>query len=345
MAQEKQSDSKRVDLVMEGGGVKGIGLVGALAALDEHGFQVQNVAGTSAGAITAALVAARYSVAELRKILIELDFESFKDETWQDRIPVVGRFLSVLGGKGMYKGQHLLGWIGELLEAKGVRTFADLVDPKYADEPDYRYRLQVIATDITAHELLLLPRDAARFGIDPDDLSVAEAVRMSMSIPIFFEPWRWRSQADGREHLIVDGGVLSNFPVWIFDSEGEPPWPTFGLMLVEPDPKAEPGANLPPAGDTSIATYLKDLASTMLEAHDRMYLQNDSFVRTIPIPTLAVRTTEFDLSKKRAEALYESGHAAAEQFLASWKFDDYKATFRVGARPTRRQAIDRLQAG
>src|SRR5207344_1582866 len=109
---------------------------------------------------------------------------------------------------------------------------------------------------------------------------------------------RWRTAPSkenprGEEHLIVDGGVLSNFPVWIFDSKGEPPWPTFGLMLVEPDPKADPGRHQPTAPDDDVITYLKDLASTMMGAHDRMYLQNDTFVRTIPIPTLGVGTTEF----------------------------------------------------
>jgi NTE family protein len=343
MAQERESKGGRVDLVLEGGGVKGIGLVGALAALDEHGFQVQNVAGASAGAIVAALVAAGYSVGELHEILSGLDFNDFKDPTWEDHIPVVGRYASILAEKGMYKGEFFLEWIRKLLEARGVRTFKDLVDPEFADEPDSRYKLQVIASDITAHELLRLPQDAARFGMDPADLDVAEAVRMSMSIPIFFEPWRWQSKTDGKEHLIVDGGVLSNFPVWIFDSDGEPRWPTFGLMLVEPQPREELGANHPPAKDTSIVTYLKDLVSTMLEAHDRMYLANDTFVRTIPIPTLGVGTTEFDLSPERTEALYASGRKAAEEFLATWDFASYVATFRTGGvPPSRRQAIDEL---
>jgi NTE family protein len=343
MAQEKESKGERVDLVLEGGGVKGIGLVGALAALDEHGFQVQNVAGASAGAIVAALVAAGYSVAELHEILSNLDFNDFKDETWEDHIPVVGRYASILTEKGMYKGEYFLEWMRGLLEAREVRTFGDLVSPEFADEPNYRYKLQVIASDITEHELLRLPQDAEGFGVQPDDLDVAEAVRMSMSIPIFFEPWRWKSKTDGKEHLIVDGGVLSNFPVWIFDSDGEPPWPTFGLMLVEPEPRTEVGANHPPADDTSIVTYLKDLVSTMLEAHDRMYLENDTFARTIPIPTLGVGTTEFDLSPERTEALYASGQTAAEEFLASWDFPSYVATFRTGEPPpSRRQAVDEL---
>jgi NTE family protein len=327
----------RVDLVLEGGGVKGIGLVGALDALDRHGFRVQNVAGASAGAIVAALVAAGYTVEELHGILSGLDFNSFKDETWEDRIPVVGEVVSALVEKGMYKGEHFLEWIRGLLEAKGVRTFGDLVAAESAGEPDRRYRLQVIASDITAHELLRLPQDAKRFGVEPDDLGVAEAVRMSMGIPIFFKPWRWRSRSDGSEHLIVDGGVLSNFPVWIFDSKGEPRWPTFGLMLVEPKPKTPPSAGAPTAPDVGIVTYLKDLVSTMLEAHDRMYLESDVFVRTIPIPTLGVRTTEFDLSRKRAEELYESGRSAAEKFLSTWDFGAYKTAFRGGDPPPGRR--------
>ena len=96
---------------------------------------------------------------------------------------------------------------------------------------------------------------------------------MSMSIPIFFKPWRWRSElADDRsEHLIVDGGVLSNFPVWLFDSEGEPPWPTFGLMLVEPGapaPGVEPLSafqRCPVPSDAAVLIGLVWLANMVFE--------------------------------------------------------------------------------
>ena len=91
---------------------------------------------------------------------------------------------------------------------------------------------------MTSHELLVLPRDARKLGIEPDELEVALAVRMSMSIPIFFEPVLHENPETGETHIIVDGGMLSNFPVWLFDCEdGEPDWPTFGLLLVEPKPK------------------------------------------------------------------------------------------------------------
>src|SRR5439155_1594905 len=83
------------------------------------------------------------------------------------------------------EGEYFLKLISELLEAKKVRTFRDLVHPDYADQPRYRYKVRVIASDITDRQLLVLPQDAIKFGIHPDDLNVALALRMSMSIPIF----------------------------------------------------------------------------------------------------------------------------------------------------------------
>ena len=111
--------------------------------------------------------------------------------------------------------------------------------------------------------------------------------------------------------------MLSNFPVWLFDAKkGEPPrWPTFGMLLVEADPKV-PVAHRVEATEHgvvrgSVVDYIKALASTMMEAHDRLYLEKATFVRTIPIPTLGVSTTEFDITPERVRALYESGRKAA----------------------------------
>ena len=181
------------DLVFEGGGVKGIGLAGALATLEEREYRPQNIAGTSAGAITAALLAAGYSADELREIIVSLDYREFQDRAWEDKVPLVERSLSLLLDLGLYEGDRFLDWIRERLAAKGVHTFADLVQEEFADDPRYRSRLQVIASDVTTHELLVLPRDAKKLGIEPDELDVALAVRMSMSIPIFFEPVRFEN--------------------------------------------------------------------------------------------------------------------------------------------------------
>jgi len=334
------------DFVFEGGGVKGIGLAGALATLEERDYRAENIAGTSAGAITAALLAAGYSASELREIIVSLDYRQFQDRGWEDKIPLIERSLSMLLDLGLYEGDRFLEWIRERLVAKGVHTFADLVHDEFADDPRYRSRLQVVASDVTTHELLVLPRDATKLGIQPDDLDVALAVRMSMSIPVFFEPVRVVNEKTGQVHVIVDGGMLSNFPVWLFDCpDGDvPEWPTFGLLLVEPKPRTPIGARLPAPrmtgkGPGAVIDYVKALAQTMMEAHDRLYVEQANYARTIPIPTLGVGTTEFDLSRERALALYDSGRWAAEKFLDSWDFDAYIAEFRTGKEHSRREAV------
>jgi NTE family protein len=332
------------DLVCEGGGVKGVGLAGAYSALEEHGYRVQNVAGTSAGAITAALIAAGCTAEEVRKIVFELDFAQFEDKGWEDRLPLVGKALSVFLDQGIYEGERFLEWIGGVLEDKHIRTFGDLRTDD--DDPRYAYRLQVIASDVTARRLLVLPRDAAVLGLDPDELGVAEAVRMSMSIPIFFEPVRIENKHTNREHLIVDGGMLSNYPVWLYDSDDGvvPSWPTFGLLLVEPEPKTPITARLPepqegPHGARGLVSLLSSMMHTMMEAHDRLYVEKAQFARTIPIKTLGVGTTEFDLSEERKLALYHSGRQAAEDFLATWDFARYVAEYRQGKEHPRRADV------
>jgi NTE family protein len=334
--------AKDCDLVCEGGGVKGIGLAGAYAAVEAAGYRPRRVAGTSAGAITAALIAAGYTAAELKEVVLSLDFRQFEDKGWEDRIPGLANPLSILLDQGIYEGEKFLQWMREMLAAKDVHTFGHLKTD--SDDPRYAYKLQVIVSDISSRELLVLPRDAAKLGLDPDKLEVALAVRMSMSIPIFFEPVRIQNPATNWEHVLVDGGMLSNFPVWLFDCDDEPGWPTFGLLLVEPDPKTPITARLPapehsPRGAKGVVQLLSGMVHTMMEAHDRMYIEKEQYARTIGIPTLGVGTTEFQITRERAIALYESGEKAGQSFLSTWDFDAYIAAFRSGREHSRRDEI------
>ncbi len=313
------NDVKKTDAVFEGGGVKGIGLVGAVAVTQEKGYQFSNVAGTSAGAIVASLVAAGYTAAELKQILDALDYTEFKDPTQLDRIPLVGKVLSVSFDQGLYLGRFFESWLRDLLAKKNIRVFRDLVMPEYKDDPRYHYKLQVIASDITRGKLLVLPSNIADYGLDPDELEVARAVRMSMSIPYFFEPVVLH--AAGAPCYIVDGGVLSNYPIWLFDDGNDPPWPTLGYKLVDPQ-EGRPHKIRGPL------TLFEALFATMMEAHDARYIQDHDFVRSIPVPTLGVRTTDFELSHEKTEALYKSGVEAARKFFERWDFERYKASYR-----------------
>jgi NTE family protein len=347
---ETAADEKRVDLVFEGGGVKGIGLAGAFGYLDEQGFKPQRVAGTSAGAITAALVAAGYSGEELQSLVLEkMEFKSFEDG---GRWPW-SQALELRAHKGLHPGKYFESWMRDRLQEKGVTKFGQLRVANDASDGGSdglaQYRLQVIASDITEQRMLVLPRDAQQhLGVDPDELEIAAAVRMSMSIPIFFDPVVYHDPCNpSDERLIVDGGLLSNFPVWLFDTPpGQVPrWPTFGLLLVAPNqqsPLVQEAEPLPTDdGKVSILGFLLAIAHTMMEAHDRLYVEQANYARTIPINTLGVQTTQFsidddpDLKRK----LYDSGRDAAAEFLKTWDFDAYIKTFRQGDQPTRRERV------
>ena len=327
---------KYVDLVFEGGGVWGVALVGALCTLEERGYIPQNIAGTSAGAIAASLVAAGYTGKEIHAIMMEQHFSAFADSTWASLVPLVGMPLSILLELGLHKGDVVLQLMRKYLAAKGVHTFRDLIDPRYADQPKYRYKLQVIASDITTQQMLVLPQDAHVLGIAPDDLEVALAVRMSMSIPIFFEPVKFHNARTKETHLITDGSMLSNFPIWLFDEDGTPEWPTFGLKLVASDAQAHVLSlkPIPTHGPGMVIGFLGSIVQTMMNAHDRMYLDKDTIVRTVTIPTLDIPGTNFDLTNDQLTALYESGRTAATNFLAQWDFGRYVTEFRSVTQPS-----------
>lgn len=332
------------DLVFEGGGVKGIGLAGAYRELFDRGYVPQCVAGTSAGAITAALVAVGYTGAELEQVVLhEMRFQDFEDRTFIQRAGPAGDLIEFMRTRGLHSGDYFLGWMRARLQDKGITKFGQLRDPAAGADDPRLYRLQVIASDLSGRSMLVLPRDARTLGIDPDELEIADAVRMSMSIPVFFEPVLRRDPA-GVEHTIVDGGLLSNFPIWLFDCQNGPPsFPTFGMLLVAPGQKAP----LVPGGDVAASAspigsdldFVKAMAETMMEAHDRFYVDQANYARTIPINTLGVKTTEFDLTPERAQSLFQSGRDAAHEFLAHWDFDAYVARYRSGRGVSRRSQV------
>jgi NTE family protein len=355
-----------VDIVCEGGGVRGIALVGALSVLEQQGFQPQNLAGTSAGAIVMALYAAGYRSQELRTIISGLNFSRFMDTPWYGRLPAIGAPINLLRRLGVYRGDYFYHLMRRLLAAKRVYTFKDLRspyadDPRYAADPRYHYKAQVIASDVSHQRLLILPLHARALGVEPDELEVALAVRMSMSIPIFFWPVHTRDALGARSrHLVVDGGLVSNFPIWLFDEAGTPPWPTLGLRLVEGSTTAtlaahdahdahdghdahaantSPLPHSPRRGFGGLLRYATALINTMVAAHDRLALDMDPFARTMQIPTLGIPATNFKLQPDEIEALYTSGRATAEEFLKTWDFGAYVATFRSGSRPTWREVV------
>jgi NTE family protein len=326
------------DLVLEGGGVKGLGLLGAVIRLMEHGYVFPRVAGTSAGSIAAAFLAAGVDAPGLAEVMSRLDYSRVPDLA-PPRIPIASEAVSLLAKGGAHPGQYAYNWIREELERLGVSTFADLrledagVDANLA--ASRLYKLVVTTTDITRGRLLRLPWDYELFDRDPDRELVADAVRASMSIPLYFEPRKLRDERTGEESTLVDGGVLSNFPVEIFDrTDGrDPRWPTFGVKVIPALPGAD--AELFPA--LSLPTLrpvrqLEQVLATAIVGHDQTYIERPCVrQRMIDVDTSSIGIIEFGADEKRRNAVVENGRAAAERFLSSWDWDEYRAECRGDA--------------
>lgn len=323
------------DVVLEGGGVKGIGLVGALARIDRD-FRFERAAGTSVGALIAALVAAGVSGDEVRTLLLEFPFTKVPRKDALDRIPVVGPVASLLASRGVYETGFVRDWLADVLDRHRVRTFGDL---RHDDEhsslfEDRRYKLVVTATDVTSGELLYLPWDyQPRFGLDPDDQLVANAVAASIAIPFYFEPVYLTDVRTGEQHILVDGGVLSNFPITVFDrTDGQAArWPTFGVKIIPrlPSHNAEV---LPFAGRIPIAgiRQLEAVVATMIVGRDQTYLERPCVAaRTMQVETRDVGVVEFTVDDARKQQVFMNGWNEADRFLTVWDWPSYLA--RCGA--------------
>jgi NTE family protein len=325
------------DAVFEGGGVKGIAFVGALAVMEKK-WEWQRVGGTSAGAIVAAFTAANMSSNDIRLRLDKIRLTELMDTGWEDRadyllsrlsplrfVPRVGtlreHLLSVVKDFGIYEGDKFM----EIVNANlpdGIRTFGNLLyDPSLPNDSPYRYKLRVVASDITAHRMLVLPQDIRYFGRNPDELPIAEALRMSMSIPFFFEPWKLKD-SKGKVHCIVDGGILSNYPIWMFDPPiGEnPSWPTFGFNLYDPADKADGEQPFPEDVEEvdNVFEFAKCIWDTLFSALDKRYIAQRHWARTIPIDNCRIPGTQFSLSDEEKERLLRSGEEGAQKFMAEW---------------------------
>ncbi|MFX0202520.1 MAG: patatin-like phospholipase family protein [Candidatus Hodarchaeota archaeon] len=331
------------NLVFEGGGVKGIAYVGALQVLEEKGIlsNIARVAGTSAGAINAVLVGLNYTPKETQQILNKMNFEKFMD----DDFGIIRDANRLLSEYGWYKGDYFREWIGKLIGKKTGRpdvTFAQVQEQKR--QKGFR-DMYFMGTNISTHFAEVFSHEHTPRAC------VADAVRISMSIPLFFA-----SQRSLRGDVYVDGGVLDNYPVKLFDrlryledgettTHGKTPdyykkhnaslkrkrlninpyvynKETLGFRLDSEREiamfrdQAEPVAE--PIND--FFDYSKNLLKTIMDAQANSHLHSDDWQRTIYIDTLGVKTTEFKITDAKKRALVESGRRGTEHYF-NW-YDD-----------------------
>lgn len=322
------------NLVFEGGGVKGIAYVGAIDALDKAGIldSIERVGGTSAGAINTLLLAAGFSLSETKKVLWNLDFNDFKDDSWG----VLKDLQRLKEEYGWYKGNFFRRWIGEQLENQGHSAHVTFQALQSATGK----ALYVYATNLSTHfGEVYSPEHTPR-------MRVVDAVRRSMSIPLFF-----RAITDDRGDVFVDGGVLNNYPVKLFDrlkylqntalvripnyykdENKKLNLPkgnvrryiynkeTLGFRL---DSAKEIGVfrdgDSPASHDIdNLLDYTTHLVGTLMDSQDNQHLHSDDWHRTIYIDSLGVGTTDFDIKHNQKNALVRSGRNSTIDYLKWW---------------------------
>lgn len=292
------------NLVFEGGGVKGLAYGGALEVLEQAGItpQAGRIAGTSAGAITAALVSLGFTAAAFNQIMLSIDFKKFEDGS------DLGGPLRILEHYGWFKGDYFLNMMESFIEQKtgdGRATFADLKGQGGFKD------LHVFGTNLSQQAV-----QEFSFQTTPD-VAVADAIRISMSIPFFFES---RTYDDG---VYCDGGVLNNYPISAFDEQYEADDPDTGHTMLCRTPNPETlGFHLdnfdqpPPRPVDDLPRFAGGVFDAILNIQNILLkTQPGDERRTVFINDLGVKTTDFSLSEQTKRALIEQGRTATLAYL------------------------------
>ncbi len=324
--QAKQSYGYR-NLVFKGGGVRGIAYMGALEKLDELGIMdgIERVAGTSSGAIAATIVSFRLPVAETLEIFNTLDLSRIPQKSIpgsrREKVLTIanpGSYKRLFENFGWYSSEYFYQWISQVIGQHcndNLRaTFSDFTAAGFRD-------LSIVATNISRHrpEVFSLK--------NTPDVAVADAVRLSMSIPLYFEALRFDGTHFGDGDYYVDGGLYDNYPLELFDDKScvansakyaqGANWETLGLFLEPDEYKYEDVVEYP----KNLWEFVTLTGKNYYDAHQMAGLKENLLEkkRSITISDCGVSAVDFDIKSGSDiyNKLYESGRQAVESYFQS----------------------------
>lgn len=186
--------NKEINLVLQGGGVKGLAYIGALRCLEENNYVIKNIAGSSIGSVIGALIIAGYNSYELESIVNSIDYTMFTQRN---------TFHNFIKTKGVYSLKYLEKYLSNLLQEKNITYFKDIKIGNY-------YKAIFICTSLKHKRIFILPYDLKLLNINPDTFPIAKAAIMSCSIPLFYDSYNLNN------NYFYDGGMSDNFPSWCF---------------------------------------------------------------------------------------------------------------------------------
>lgn len=292
-------------LIFEGGGVKGISYAKIPLALDEFGVlqNITKVAGSSAGAIIALFLALKYEPDEIYNIIKTTSFSDFKDSTHY-----YVTLYNIIFHSGIHSGRRFEKWIqAQILYKTGNRltTFRQLFD------------MTGIELVLTGTCFNTKKTEYFSYKTKPD-MPVWLACRISMSIPCYYFP------VDVDLVQYVDGGILYNYPIWVFDNPDSYEFKphnlnflddkTLGFKLISKK-KSDFISTIPRI--LPIFSTLCILLSVMINHIDLSYVHRTYWDRTIGLDTDDVQTTDFDITEEKKDQLIESAYSITKQYLTN----------------------------
>jgi len=309
------------NLVLEGAGIRGIAYVGAIEALEKNGVlsNIKNVGGTSAGAIIALTISLGYTPEEIEKILFETNFNKFNS----------GSFF-LFGGPsrlrkryGWYNAKKFSRWLDKIIEDKTGNGDITLAEINAITGRD----LFVVVTNLSQQKLVVFSKD------NFPNMKVKDAVRTSMSIPLYFEAVLidkqgkiHRKQAAGNPFdVYVDGGISGNYPIQIFDSTyiednvlvRVPNPKTLGIKIDETEQiqKDRTDQNLVPQDIHNFRDYIQAFYVYTLENLNRCNMTIEDWDRTILVASAGLGPKVKKLSKTTKNLLVQSGRDGVLEFF------------------------------
>ncbi len=304
------------NIVFEGAGIRGIAYCGALQQMEKNNWikNLQRVGGTSAGAVTALAVALRYNSKEIQELISHTAFNKLND----------GGFLFMGGIKrmknyfGWYRNKKMDEWLGRIIKAKTGDpdiTFRELKEKGFLE-------LYVTGTCLNKQQLFIFSAETY------PGMKVREAVRISMSIPLYFEAAFIDTAGNTFYHpknktgldIVVDGGITANFPIRLFDSTRytDQSTPnrfiinneTIGLRIdtdeqIRNDQYDDPRLAALPVN--SLKEYITAFYNIIIENLNRQDLTREDWSRTISISSSNVAPRIRKMKKEEIELLITNG--------------------------------------
>lgn len=321
------------NLVFQGGGVKAYAYHGVLRVLEEDGVlaQIERVAGTSAGALQAAMLCFRLSAEETIRLYKTVDYAKIRaaqdeKETESRARRLLNKPLSPVRQAnrlarhfGLYSTTYMKTWLDETIarycDGNGRATFADFRAHGFRE-------LYTVAANISRRQVEVFSADTT------PQVAVADAVLMSAAVPFFFEAQQFDGHALGQGDFYIDGGALSNYPLNLFDDPKFKTdnrnftygvnWETLGCQLFTP-----PGGEQRRAEIGNIIQFAENVFGTMGNTQNvAVEMRAVDRWRSMRISNCGVSTVDFDIQPDEGDPRYvemvNAGEQAAREYLKAY---------------------------